>query len=88
MLTYPRLLSGAFAALFAVSAWSGSALAGTVTVQSTKVGDTPAIQGYNLGTFMPGANTPDWWRYSGVNSARMFLAPSNFATMSSNSVST
>jgi hypothetical protein len=86
MRIYPRLLASALAALFALSAWSGSAFAGTLTVQSTKVGDTPAIQGHNLGTFMPGSNTPDWWRYSGVNSARMFLAPSNFATMSSNSV--
>lgn len=72
--------------IFACLKMSATILAGTVTVQSAKIGDTPAIQGYNLGTFMPGANTPDWWRYSGVNSARMFLAPSNFATMSSNSV--
>jgi hypothetical protein len=65
-----------------------SHLAGTLTVQAKKTGNTPAIMGYNLGTFMPGSNTPDWWRYSGVNSARMFLGPSNFSTMSSNNVAT
>lgn len=82
------VLRASLAFLVALAAWSAPVCAGTVTVQATKTGDTPAIQGYNLGTFMPGANTPDWWRYSGVNSARMFLSPSNFATMSSNSVST
>ena len=84
----PLLLRASLALLVAFAAWSAPACAGTVTVQATKTGDTPSIQGYNLGTFMPGANAPDWWRYSGANSARMFLAPSNFATMSSNSVAT
>jgi len=83
-----RLTYAALAILCAIAGRIPPAFAGTITVQSTKTGDTPYIQGYNLGTFMPGANTPDWWRYSGVNSARMFLAPSNFATMSSNSVAT
>ncbi|AKC82000.1 hypothetical protein IMCC26134_02990 [Verrucomicrobia bacterium IMCC26134] len=77
-----------FAALFIFAALVAPLFAGTLTVQSNKTGNTPDLHGYNLGTFMPGSNTPDWWRYSGANSARMFLGPSNFATMSSNSVAT
>lgn len=64
------------------------AKAGTVTVDAVKLADTPAVQGYNLGLFMPGSNAADWWRYSGANAVRIFLHPSNFPTMSSNGVAT
>ena len=37
----------------------------------------PDILGYNMGHFVPGTNAHDFWRYSGVNGARMFLSPSN-----------
>lgn len=37
---------------------------------------TPEIVGYNSGHFMPGSNTADWWRYSGVNGARVWATPS------------
>lgn len=76
--------------LLAAAAWSAvaAAEAGTVTVDSVKLADTPAVQGYNLGLFMPGSNAADWWRYSGANAARVFLHPSNFPTMGSNGVAT
>ena len=50
--------------------------AATVTLQTNIIGSTPAILGYNLGHFYPGSNTRDWWRYAGVNGARIFISPS------------
>jgi len=50
--------------------------AATLTVQTNVLGPTPAILGYNLGHFYPGSNTRDWWRYAGVNGARVFISPS------------
>src|ERR671936_11873 len=46
-----------------------------VTVSASVVGRTPEIVGYNSGHFMPGSNTTDWWRYSGVNGARVWPTP-------------
>ena len=51
--------------------------AATLTVQTNRLGSTPSILGYNSGHFYPGGNTREWWRYSGVNGARVFIAPSN-----------
>lgn len=48
----------------------------TVTVNAANAGTTPEIVGYNSGHFMPGSNTADWWRYSGVNGARVWPTPS------------
>lgn len=47
-----------------------------ITVLANVVGQTPEIVGYNSGHFMPGSNTADWWRYSGVNGARVWATPS------------
>jgi hypothetical protein len=47
-----------------------------VTVGAGIVGSTPEIVGYNSGHFMPGSNTADFWRYSGVNGARVWPTPS------------
>lgn len=51
-------------------------LAVNVTVHATVAGNTPEIVGYNSGHFMPGSNTADFWRYSGVNGARVWPTPS------------
>jgi hypothetical protein len=47
----------------------------TVTVGAGANGATPEIVGYNSGHFMPSSNTADWWRYSGVNGARVWPTP-------------
>ena len=60
-------------AVVALVATSVSAV--TVTVSGTLAGKTPEIVGYNSGHFMPGSNTADWWRYSGVNGARVWPTP-------------
>ena len=57
--------------------FSGSALtAATLTVQTNKLGVTPTLIAYNSGHFYPGSNTRDWWHYSGVSGARVFLTAS------------
>ena len=47
----------------------------TSPASTTIAGKTPEIVGYNSGHFMPGSNTADWWRFSGVNGARIFSTP-------------
>lgn len=54
-----------------------SAAAPTITVSSTVVGTTPAVLGYNSAHAMAGSNAADWWRYSGVKAARVFLSASD-----------
>ena len=53
------------------------ASAATIVVQPTTAGTTPNVLGYNLGHFMPGSNTADWFRYSGVKAARVFIGASD-----------
>jgi len=53
-----------------------SVLAGTVTLQTSSPGPTPSLLAYNSGHFYPGSNTKEWWRYSGVSGARVFLTAS------------
>jgi len=53
-----------------------TAQAGTVTVETNILRPTPDIVGYNSGHFWPASNTGDWWRYSGVTGARLFVSPS------------
>src|SRR6476620_1060420 len=50
--------------------------AATITMQTNVIGVTPSIIAYNSGHFYPGSNTRDWWRYSGVNGARVFITAS------------
>ena len=45
----------------------------TITVLDSQTGTTPSRLGYNLGHFMPDSNAADWFRYSGVNAARIFM---------------
>jgi hypothetical protein len=49
--------------------------AGTVTVETNIAGPTPVVVGYDSGPFCPASNTEDWWRYSGVTGARLFVSP-------------
>lgn len=49
------------------------AAATTVTVQTNRLGVTPLLTGYNSGHFYKGSNTREWWRYSGVMAARLFI---------------
>jgi hypothetical protein len=53
-----------------------SLFAGTLTVETNSSGPTPDLIAYNSGHFYPGSNTKDWWRYSGVTGARVFLTAS------------
>jgi hypothetical protein len=50
--------------------------AATITMQTNVIGVTPSMIAYNSGHFYPGSNTRDWWRYSGVNGARVFITAS------------
>lgn len=61
---------------FILAAFPALAMAATVTVQTAPLGNTPELLAYNSGHFVPGSNTRDWWRYSGVSGARVFLTPS------------
>lgn len=49
--------------------------AAEVTLSANVVGVTPQRVGYNSGHFMPGSNTASWWKYSGVNAARVWSTP-------------
>lgn len=46
----------------------------TMAVQPEVVGTTPVALGYNLGHFAENSNAADWFRYSGADSARLFIA--------------
>src|SRR3954453_4599564 len=62
--------------LFAIIALTEpAAIAVNITASGTIAGQTPEIVGYNSGHFMPNSNTADWWRFSGVNAARIFSTP-------------
>jgi hypothetical protein len=50
--------------------------AGTLTIKTNTLANTPDLLGYNSGHFYPGSNTREWWRYSGVTGARVFLTAS------------
>ncbi len=50
--------------------------AATLTMRTDILGSTPGLLAYNSGHFVPGSNTRDWWRYSGVTGARVFLTAS------------
>jgi hypothetical protein len=57
--------------------------AATLTIQTNILGPTPVLLGYNLGHFYPGSNMRDWWRYAGVNGARIFISPTQIEPSSS-----
>jgi hypothetical protein len=62
---------------FAAGLVTCSVGAETLTILEKQTGITPVNLGYNLGHFMPASNAADWFRYSGVNAARVFISPSD-----------
>ena len=65
-------------ALLLLATFLGRAgMAATLTITGSSGGVTPDILGYNLGHYMDGSNASDWFRYSGVKAARIFLSPSD-----------
>jgi hypothetical protein len=59
-----------------VVAMIASAPAAILSLSTNSIGATPEILAYNSGHFLTNSNTKDWWRYAGVNGARVFLSPS------------
>jgi hypothetical protein len=49
----------------------------TLKVNVEVTGSTPEALGYNLGHFVENSNAADWFRHSGVDSARMFMGVSD-----------
>ena len=70
----PRLIS-LVASVFVVLTSTGDAQ--TITVQANSVGNTPRIIGINSGNFIPGSNATSFWRWTGVNGARIFTSAPN-----------
>lgn len=54
---------------------TNAAQAVEVSVSPKPIGRGPTLFGYNAAHFTPGSNTADWWRYSGVNAARVWSPP-------------
>jgi hypothetical protein len=50
------------------------------------VGVTPERVGYNSGHFMPQSNAAAWWKYSGVNAARVWATPDTVENNDDNGV--
>jgi hypothetical protein len=69
------LCAASFCVALVAVVLQSTARAGTVTVETNILASTPAIVGYDSGHFWPGSDTADWWRYSGVTGARIFVSP-------------
>ena len=67
----------AFGAMLALLLVAESSFGQTVTVNSNVVGTTPSVIGLNSGNYIPGANTTNYWRWTGVNGARIFTSAPN-----------
>ncbi len=79
MILVSRFFALIRAVLVAVVLWLlafAPGFAATITTQTSQLGPTPNLLAYNSGHFYPGGNTAAWWRYAGVNGARIFIAPS------------
>ena len=55
----------------------GAVAPATITVTAAPAGTTPVALGYNIAHAMAGSNARDWWRYSGVKAARVFVSASD-----------
>lgn len=62
--------------LFTLGMIADLARGGVLTLKTNSLGNTPNVLAYNSGHFYPGSNTKEWWRYSGVSGARVFLTAS------------
>jgi hypothetical protein len=71
-------LSAAIPMMISLLTGASIAPAALITVTDSPIGTTPDVLAYNLAHFFPGSNAADWWRYSRVSGARLFLAPSHF----------
>ena len=67
----------AFCSLFALLLLAQSSSGQTVTINPNVVGTTPSVIGLNSGNYIPGANTLSYWRWAGVNGARIFTSAPN-----------
>jgi len=74
LLVLAGLVTAAVAVLMPAGAQAATPAA--VTVGATVVGPTPVL-GYNIAHGMATSNAADWWRYSGVEAARVFLSASD-----------
>ncbi|MGH7980901.1 MAG: hypothetical protein ACREE6_16110, partial [Limisphaerales bacterium] len=71
-----RLLSSSTKWLLPLFIWQSAAAWGaTLTMETNILGPTPEVIGYDSGHFDTNSNTRDWWRYSGVTGARLFISP-------------
>jgi hypothetical protein len=68
-----KKISGLMLLIFA--GLTALAASGTLTMETNVVGTTPEVVGYNTGHFDKNSNTGDWWRYSSVTGARIFISP-------------
>ena len=66
-----------FCSLVALLFAAQNGVAQTVTISSSVVGETPSVIGLNSGNWIPGANTTTYWRWTGVNGARIFTSAPN-----------
>jgi hypothetical protein len=55
----------------------------SITVTTESEGTTPSLLGYNLGHFMTSGDAADWFRYSGVKGARVFISATDLQSSTS-----
>ena len=67
----------AYCALVGGLLFADGSVGQTVTVNSGVAGTTPRVIGLNSGNYIAGANTTSFWRWSGVNGARIFTSAPN-----------
>ena len=72
-----RLLSILSLVLLTGLLWPKTTVSQTITVHSDVVGKTPAVIGLNSGNYLSGSNASSYWRWSGVNGARIFTSAPN-----------
>lgn len=71
------LINTALTHALAAGLVSAASAVETMTVEADVIGTTPVALGYNLGHFRENSNAADWFRYSGVDSARLFMSVSD-----------
>ena len=68
----------------AVVTMAATAPAAILSLTTNSIGTTPEILAYNSGHFFTNSNTKDWWRYAGVNGARVFASASDIEASDDN----
>lgn len=77
---------GATVIVVLVASVGEKASAVDVVVSPNVIGRTPETIGYNAAHFMPGSNAAAWWKYSGVNGARVWATPAVVEGSDDNSI--